>query len=104
MSADIHDPHAGTPPWRMLLWGSIPVLLAIPAIGMLFSSEVDWSLFDFALAAGLLSGTALVAEIIMRNARSFPLKALLIALLLAALAFVWVELAVGVVGSPIAGS
>ena len=92
------------PAWRLALWLSIPALLAIPALAMLFTSEVAWGPGDFAIAAGLLVATALAMEIILRVGRSPAIRLVLAAGVFALLALAWVELAVGVFGTPFAGS
>lgn len=79
-------------------------LLCIPAIAMYFTTEVNWEANDFVVAAILLGGTGLAIEfgasrLATRRARLFAGLAIL-----AALVFVWAELAVGIVGSPFAGS
>ncbi len=92
------------PLWRVALWAVVPALLALPAVGMLFSTEVNWSGSDFTVAALLLGSTALLADRVLHGTRTQWTKALLLAALLAALLLVWVELAVGVFGTPFAGS
>lgn len=79
-------------------------LLLIPLVAMQFSDEVDWKGFDFLVMGVLLVGTALVCEFILKNVYK---KATRIALCLAAvgiLVLVWMELAVGIFGTPFAGS
>ncbi len=80
------------------------VLLCIPLVSMQFSSEVDWSALDFLVAGILLASTAFVCDLVWRNVSNDTFR---IVLLVAALVFfflVWAELAVGVFGSPFAGS
>ncbi|WP_372946614.1 hypothetical protein [Muriicola sp.] len=80
------------------------VLLCIPLVAMQFSSEVDWSALDFLVAGILLASTAFVCDLVWRNVSNDTFR---IVLLVAALVFfflVWAELAVGVFGSPFAGS
>ncbi|QNA90984.1 hypothetical protein G4G28_06560 [Massilia sp. Dwa41.01b] len=80
------------------------VILCIPAIAMLFTKEVNWGPGDFLVAAVLLGGTGLGLEfatlrLATGKSRVFAGMAILLAFLL-----VWAELAVGIVGSPLAGS
>jgi len=79
-------------------------LLCIPLIAMKFSSEVNWSAFDFLVAGGLLLGTGLTCELIMRKTRTTRLRIALVAGVLVVLALIWAELAVGIFGTPLAGS
>lgn len=92
------------PLWRVGLWAAVPALLGLPALGTLITAEVDWGAGDFVIAAVLLGGVALLADRVLLGSRSQGAKAVLLVALLAALAMVWVELAVGVFGTPFAGS
>ena len=91
-------------PWRILLWGSIPLLLLIPAIGMLLTDEVNWGPEDFLTAAILFGVTALLVDVVVRFAKSPLMRLALVGLVLLCLVLVWAELAVGVFGTPFAGS
>jgi hypothetical protein len=64
---------------------------------------MDWDAFDFAVAAALLIGAG-VAVALAARASDLRHRAAVCAAPLAAFLFIWAELAVGVVGSPIAGS
>ncbi|GAB4044928.1 hypothetical protein [Spirosoma litoris] len=79
-------------------------LLLIPFIAMQFTNEVNWSLFDFIVAGVLLFGTGLVCEFVLRTVTKKEHRIALCAVILVALALIWIELAVGIFGSPIAGS
>ncbi|WP_423819259.1 hypothetical protein V5739_00770 [Salinimicrobium sp. TIG7-5_MAKvit] len=80
------------------------LLLLLPLIGMQFSQEVNWDLFDFIVAAILLYGTGLIIELILRKVKDSQKRLIICAIILGALFLVWAELAVGVFGSPFAGS
>jgi hypothetical protein len=75
------------------------VLLLIPLIG-----RANWSLFDFAVAGVLLLGSGLIFELIMRTVEKFEYRIAVCAALLAGLFLIWVELAVGLFGTPFAGN
>ena len=79
-------------------------ILLIPLIAMQFTSEVNWSAFDFLVAVILLTGTALLSEAALRSNRKKSLKFAFISILLLALVLVWAELGVGIFGSPFAGN
>ncbi|HEU4495800.1 MAG TPA: hypothetical protein VFR70_01995 [Flavobacterium sp.] len=83
---------------------AVAVLLCIPLAAMQFTSEVDWSLYDFIIAGTLLLGTGLAIEAVARNAKNRSTKIGLTMAILAVLFLVWAELAVGVFGTPFAGS
>lgn len=83
---------------------TIIALLCIPLIAMLFSTEINWSLFDFVIAGILLFSSGLVIEFTLQNIKSTRNRILISGLVLLILFLVWAELAVGVFGSPIAGN
>ncbi len=79
-------------------------LLMIPLVAMQFTNEVDWSFFDFIVMGGLLLGTGLLIELVLQKVQSLQYRLLLIGGLLLLLFLVWAELAVGIFGTPFAGS
>ncbi len=83
---------------------TITTLLLIPLIAMLFTDEVNWSLFDFIAAGILLMGTGLAGELIMKKVTKLSLRITLCALLLATLLLVWIELSVGLFGTRFSGN
>ena len=86
------------------LWLLSLSLLLIPLIAMNITSEVQWSVGDFVGATILLSILVIGIEIALRMFRSR--KARIIAAALVVLVFVvqWIELAVGLFNSPLAGN
>ena len=82
----------------------IAVLLCIPLIAMQFTSEVVWTLSDFIIAGILLLGTGIVIEVVARNVKEKRTRIGMIIGTLIVLFLVWAEMAVGIFGSPIAGS
>ncbi len=83
---------------------TIAVLLLIPLIAMQFTNEVDWGLLDFVVMGVLLFGIGLICEFIMRKVKKTEHRILIIAVILVALFLIWAELAVGIFGTPFAGS
>ena len=79
-------------------------ILLVPLIAMQFTSEVNWGIEDFALMAVLLFGTGLLIEVVLRYVQSKGNRILLCSVIIIALFLVWAELAVGIFGSPFAGS
>ena len=65
---------------------------------------MNWSGFDFAVAAALLSAAALAFFLIARPGKSRRYRMVAGALILVVLVVVWLELAVGLFGSRFAGS
>jgi hypothetical protein len=87
----------------IMLLGIIGLLL-IPAIAMLFTNEVNWSIGGFVVMGTLLLAVALVTQFITRKISNKKYRIAFIALLIALFLLLWVELAVGIFNSPIAGS
>jgi hypothetical protein len=83
---------------------TVALLLLVPFTAMQFTNEVNWTLSDFIIAAVLLLGTGLLCELVMRNVKTTRNRLILCAVILFALFLVWAELAVGIFGTPFAGS
>lgn len=83
---------------------SVALILLIPLVAMQFTNEVNWTFFDFVAAAVLLLGTGLTIELAIRTIKNKNYQIALIVAILFLLFLVWAELAVGIFGSPIAGS
>ena len=83
---------------------TVAFLLLIPLIAMQFTTEVDWDLRDFVIMGILLLGTGLMAELVIRKVRNTESRLVIIGLILLAFFLIWAELAVGIFGSPFAGS
>ncbi len=79
-------------------------LLLIPFIAMQFTNEVGWSAFDFIIMGVLLVGTGLFFELILRKVKVIWSRVILFAVVLAIFFLIWAELAVGIFGTPFAGS
>lgn len=79
-------------------------LLMVPLVAMRFTSEVDWGVFDFIVAGVLLFGTGLAIELALRIVTGFWTRVAAVLGLLFILFLVWAELAVGIFGTPLAGS
>jgi hypothetical protein len=88
----------------MAIIAFVGILLLIPLVAMQFTSEVNWSRFDFLLAGVLLLGTGLLVEGVLRTVKTKSKRLLLVSVILLILALIWVELAVGLFGTPFAGS
>ena len=63
------------------------------------TDEVAWTLSDFALAGALLGGTGLMYHLAARKAGSIAYRAAVGVALAAALLLVWINLAVGIIGT-----
>jgi len=82
----------------------IALLLLIPLIAMQFTDEVNWSIFDFVIAGTLLFGTGVLCELALRKIKSFKYRLAILTCILLVLLAIWAELAVGIFGTPFAGS
>ena len=83
---------------------SVPLLLFVPLIAMQFTSEVNWSPFDFLIMGILLLSTGLICELVLRKVKRTEHRIIVCAAILAILFIIWAELAVGIFGTPFAGS
>lgn len=90
--------------WRAILWGALALVLLLPAVAMEFTPEVDWSLSDFLIMGALLAALGLGIEAAVRFLRSWGARLIAIGAVLAMFLLIWIELAVGVFGTPFAGS
>ena len=88
----------------IIILGAMTVLLLIPFIAMQLTNEVDWSVRDFAIMGVLLYGTGILCEIVLRTVKSVPNRILICAAVVIAFLLIWAELAVGIFGTPFAGS
>ena len=80
-------------------------ILSLPFIAMqLHADGVDWNLRDFIIMGVLLFGTGLACEAVLRKVKTTGKRLLFVGLILIALFLVWAELAVGIFGTPFAGS
>lgn len=85
------------PAARRIGWGAAVVLLAAPAVAMLFTREVNWGAEDFATLAVMLGIAGLCAEAGVRTVRKPLLRAVLMGAIALAFLLVWAELAVGII-------
>ncbi|MCT2562873.1 hypothetical protein [Chryseobacterium herbae] len=80
------------------------VLLCIPLVGNLTSNEVNWSASDFLIAGVLLSTVAILINLARTKIKKQSHRILICIFVLIVFALIWIELAVGIFGSPFAGS
>jgi len=80
------------------------LVLLVPLVSMLFTDEVDWKIPDFIIVGILLAGVGFAYQLITTGVRSNS-RLVVVGIVLAALMILtWIELAVGLFGSPFAGS
>lgn len=83
---------------------SVAFLLLIPFIAMQFTGEVNWSPFDFLVMGILLFSTGLTCELVLRKVNKVEYRIALWVATLVIFFLIWAELAVGIFGTPFAGS
>ncbi|WP_223033780.1 hypothetical protein [Hanstruepera marina] len=82
----------------------LEALLLIPLIAMQFTSEVNWRYTDFIVMGVLLLTVGVLAEYTLRIVKNQERRIILIAFLILLFLLIWAELAVGIFGTPFAGS
>ncbi len=85
--------------WRIAAWAGAGLILLLPLVAMQFSSEVNWTAFDFVIAAIMLGSLVGAFELVVRLSGSMPYRAAVVIGAVAAFLMVWVQGAVGLVGS-----
>lgn len=88
----------------IIILSAVVILLLFPFIAMQFTNEVDWKILDFTIMGVLLFGTGLLFELVMRKVNSVNHRIVICCAILFAFFLVWAELAVGIFGTPFAGS
>jgi hypothetical protein len=87
-----------------IILSAIFLLLLIPLVAMQFTNQVDWSTSDFLIMGILLLGTGLIIEGVFRLVKKLEYRLVLCGAVLLVFFLIWAELAVGVFGTPFAGS
>lgn len=104
MDRNMNGTNSARSMWRVILWGALALVLALPALAMQFTSDVDWSPADFGIMALLLGALGLAIEAAMRLLHSWPSRLAAGGAALLVFLVIWAELAVGILGTPFAGS
>ena len=82
----------------------VGTILLIPLIAMQLTNEVNWSLFDFIIMGAMLTITGLLGEIIFKKVKKYKHTVALYVVVAIIFLLIWAELAVGIFGTPFAGS
>ena len=88
-----------TGPWRVAVWGGAALLLLAPLLAMQVSEQMAWGAGDFAILAAMLAVACGAFELVLRMPGGAPYRTGAALALAAAFLLVWVNLAVGVIGS-----
>jgi hypothetical protein len=85
--------------WRIAAWSAATLILVLPLVAMQFTDEVSWDVADFAFAAALIAGTGIAFELAVRVSSNMAYRAAVGLALAAAFLLIWINAAVGVIGS-----
>lgn len=85
--------------WRLAVWGAAALILLLPLVAMQFTEEVTWGPADFAVFGAMLAGACGTYELAARVTRNTAYRAAVGVALAAAFILVWMNLAVGIIGS-----
>lgn len=86
-------------PWRAAVWGAAALLLLLPLVAMRFTDDVNWGLGDFITFGTMLAVACGTYELAARMTRNKAYRAAVGIAVAAAFFLVWVNLAVGIIGS-----
>jgi hypothetical protein len=78
------------------------LILSIPLIAMQFTEEVDWNIADFILMGTLIFITGMGIGFALKTKNKY--RYIIVGVILLGFLMLWAEMAVGIFGSPIAGS
>ena len=84
---------------RIAVWGSAALILLLPLFAMEFIDLVAWDVADFAIFGTMLVGTAGTYELAARMTDNNAYRAAVGVALAAAFILVWMNLAVGIIGT-----
>ncbi|MBL0039956.1 MAG: hypothetical protein IPP28_02670 [Xanthomonadales bacterium] len=84
--------------FRVAIWSLVAALWLLPVIAMRFTTEMNWSVFDFVFWALMLGAAGGAYEIATRMSRSSAYRAGFGIAIVGAFALVWISLAVGIIG------
>jgi len=85
--------------WRIVAWGTAGILLLLPLVAMQFTDEVNWDEADFAVFGAMLAVACGTCELAARMTDNRAYRAAVGVAIAAAFILVWMNLAVGIIGS-----
>jgi hypothetical protein len=89
----------GASAWRLLAWVGALSLLLVPLVAMQLTDAVDWTPFDFVFAATLIGGAGLALELFASRSTGLAYRAGGALAVANVFALVWINGAVGIIGS-----
>jgi hypothetical protein len=85
--------------WRRAPWAVAALILLLPLVAMRFTDEVDWDETDFIVMGAMLFGACGAYEWAARTTGNLAYRAATAVALAAAFLLIWINLAVGIIGS-----
>jgi hypothetical protein len=85
--------------WRIALWCTAALILLLPLVAMQFTEEVAWDLADFLVFGAMLVAVCGTYELAARVTGNAAYRAAVGVALATAFILVWINLAVGIIGS-----
>jgi hypothetical protein len=85
--------------WRIAVWGTAACLLLLPLIAMQFTEEVNWDETDFIVMGAMLTAACGAYELAARMTGNRAYRAAAGLAIAGAFILVWMNLAVGIIGS-----
>ncbi len=79
------------------------LVLLLPLIGVILF-DLDWNIFDFLIMGLLILFFSIAINLILNHLNSSKLRLILVLMLVILFLLIWAELAVGVFGTPFAGT
>jgi len=79
------------------------LVLLLPLIGVILF-DLDWNIFDFLIMGLLILFFSIAINLILHHLNSSKLRLILVLMLVILFLLIWAELAVGVFGTPFAGT
>ena len=84
--------------WSLAIWTGAAALLAVPAVAMRFTEEVQWTALDFTTFGIMLAAACGAYELLARKSASLAYRAGAAAAIGTGFFLVWANLAVGLIG------
>ena len=85
--------------WRTAVWGTAALILLLPLVAMQFTDEVNWDGTDFIAVGAMLTVACGAYELAARMTGSSAYRAAVGVAVSAAFILVWMNLAVGIIGT-----
>lgn len=85
--------------WRVTPWVVSALLLLLPLVAMQFTTEVNWDETDFIVFGAMLFGGCGLYELAAKMTPNFLYRAAVSVAVVAVVLLIWINLAVGIIGS-----